>query len=309
MKSVDSSVVVCTYNRADSLSATLKSLAQQRYTIGSLEILVVDNNSDDHTKQVFDAIAERSPVRMRYLFEPIQGVSQARNTGIAASNTDLVLFIDDDAYPIRSDWAEKLAGAFDDAKVGAAGGDALPAWPPSGRPEWLHDRLLSYIGIVEHGHTSPTTLHYPHYPYGVNIAFRRTVLDQIGEFSTYLGRHGKTLLSGEETELCQKVEKSGHKVIYVPSAAVTHNMAPSRLQKLWFYQRAEGQGTTKAALEIANASSIEWLYRVTLRIGILLCAKLGATLSGLLGLSGWAVVLRCRALMSRSYLAFAFGKN
>ncbi len=303
MYGLNCSVIVCTYNRAESLRTTLGILGGQDYADGDLEILVVDNNSQDHTRQVVEHAARRSPVPVRYHFEPRQGLSRARNAGIGVARGEIIAFIDDDAYPRGADWAYRLASTFEDPTVGAAGGDAEPIWPDRGRPDWLHNRLLNYLGVVRFSYGTVTDLKYPHFPYGVNISFRRELLETIGGFLESAGRQGDVLLSGEEIELCRRVCEAGRRVVYVPGAAVHHVMAPGRLTREWFLRRARFQGVTKAHLE-ARA----WVVPRLLKRGMVLGASIAATpVLRLSHAEGLAMVARCKAAMSWAYLKTSVG--
>ena len=94
---MDLSAVLCTYNRARLLDAALRSLESMRKPSGlSWELLVVDNNSNDHTKAVVEAARRRGSLPCRYVFEPRQGKSHALNTGIAHAKADVLAFTDDD---------------------------------------------------------------------------------------------------------------------------------------------------------------------------------------------------------------------
>jgi glycosyltransferase involved in cell wall biosynthesis len=82
--------------RADSLSLTLDALRAQVFpTPVDWEVLVVDNNSRDDTPAVV-AQCQREWPRLRYVHEPRQGLSHARNLGIAHASGDILLFTDDD---------------------------------------------------------------------------------------------------------------------------------------------------------------------------------------------------------------------
>src|SRR5690349_9111586 len=83
-KPLDMSVVITTYNRARSLPGALESLMDQEMDSGRYEIIVVDNNSTDDTRRVIERCMGKRP-RGTDLFEPGQGVSYGRNTGIAAA--------------------------------------------------------------------------------------------------------------------------------------------------------------------------------------------------------------------------------
>lgn len=90
------SVVVCTFNRADILPLALQSLCEQTPHHDQTEIIVVDNNSPDNTRQVVDEFIEKYP-NIRYCFEPIQGLSHARNRGWREARGEYVGYLDDDA--------------------------------------------------------------------------------------------------------------------------------------------------------------------------------------------------------------------
>ena len=81
---MNTTVVVCTYNRCQSLPAVLESLAFQVMpdTI-TWEIVVIDNNSTDKTREVVEEAARKWPGRFRYIFEHRQGLSFARNRGVS----------------------------------------------------------------------------------------------------------------------------------------------------------------------------------------------------------------------------------
>src|SRR5271168_746976 len=91
------SVLVCTYNRAQMLGRTIDSVVAQTLpeSLG-WELIIVDNNSSDQTRQVIEDFRLRYPERIRYLFEPQQGISHARNAGIRESRGEILAFIDDD---------------------------------------------------------------------------------------------------------------------------------------------------------------------------------------------------------------------
>src|SRR3954463_11732371 len=87
------SVILPTFNRAASLQQALAALLHQTADPGSYEIVVVDNNSTDGTAAV---VALHDDPRVRLVTEPRQGLSFARNAGLAASQAPLVAFTDDD---------------------------------------------------------------------------------------------------------------------------------------------------------------------------------------------------------------------
>jgi glycosyltransferase involved in cell wall biosynthesis len=87
------SVIIPTYNRRDSLQATLESLARQTYPAKRIEVIVVDDGGSDDS----EAVARRDyPFALRYLRQSNQGSAAARNRGAAACSGDTLVFLDDD---------------------------------------------------------------------------------------------------------------------------------------------------------------------------------------------------------------------
>lgn len=94
------SVILCTYNRAESLRDTLRILAAQRLPHGvPCELLVVDNNSSDRTRHVVEETQAAFPWPLRYLFESRQGKTYAMNHGVRESRGDVIVLTDDDTLP------------------------------------------------------------------------------------------------------------------------------------------------------------------------------------------------------------------
>src|SRR6185295_11932546 len=75
---MDCSIVICTANRANALRDTLASLAEVNRP-GRVELLVVDNRSTDHTRQIVEEAARQHPFPVRYLFEDELGKYAALN--------------------------------------------------------------------------------------------------------------------------------------------------------------------------------------------------------------------------------------
>src|SRR5260370_6242665 len=100
----------CTFSRAESLRRTLDSLAAMRVA-GDLawELVVVNNNSTDHTDAVIEECRERLPLRRE--FEPLQGHSNARNRAIAAARGEYIVWTDDDVI-VGAGWLAAYAEAF-----------------------------------------------------------------------------------------------------------------------------------------------------------------------------------------------------
>jgi glucosyl-dolichyl phosphate glucuronosyltransferase len=258
------SVVVCTFNRANYLRKAIQSLIEQSLETNSYEILVVDNRSTDETKQVITQEFSHIP-NLRYLYEPIQGLSQARNTGWQNALGNYVAYLDDDAIASFR-WLENIIKVFETVtpKPGGIGGKVEPIWEFS-KPSWLNDRFLPYLTIIDWS-AVPTRLDDTNYYIaGANMAFPKSVLELVQGFPVKLGRQGKKLLSNEELFLAKKIKQSDYSIYYVPELLVKHHIVKSRLNKQWFFQRIYWQGVSDAFF-LSHETSHSYVERCQLAI-------------------------------------------
>jgi glycosyltransferase involved in cell wall biosynthesis len=236
------SVVICTYNRATHLKAALESLLEH-YRGRGLDIIVVDNNSTDSTREIAAAYQQWG---VRYLSEPNQGHSHARNRGLNAAEHDIVIYLDDDVT-VRADWLEQLTAPFAEAGVAVVGGELEPVWEQS-RPRWLTDRWLHSYSVCLRWSGSPRRLKGREWLCEANIAFRRAPLVKAGGFPTHLGRIGDGLLSGGGVVI-ERIRYEGGEAIFAPHAIADHHIGAPRLTSKWLMRRVFWQGVTSALIE------------------------------------------------------------
>jgi glycosyltransferase involved in cell wall biosynthesis len=242
------SVVVGTLNRATLLDRAVRSLLTQACAPGAIEVVVVDNGSTDATRQVVASLSAnvKSGHALHYVCEPRLGLSFARNTGIERAAGRVVAFLDDDSEA-DPDWAERLLSIFrNDPTVGAAGGRTVVRWPGE-RPDWITGALEPYYGKCDYG-DARKPLAFPEYPFGSNMAIRRSLLVDLGGFRTDLGARGNNLMAGEETDLFERLHARAVSVIYEPTALVHHWAAPERLTRRWSLRRAFKHGLSTAVM-------------------------------------------------------------
>ncbi|HXH07330.1 MAG TPA: glycosyltransferase, partial [Vicinamibacterales bacterium] len=207
------SVVLSTYNRAALLPAALEALLDQ---VGgaAYEIIVVDNNSTDDTRRVVGAFAERSGGRLRYAFEPRQGLSYGRNTGIDLARAPIVAFTDDDVR-VAADWVMRMREVFEqEPDIDYIGGRVLPQWrcPP---PRWLTDAHWAPLALQDYGpEPFVTGRERAICLVGANLAFRRRVFDRVGLFHPALQRVGDGIGSTEDHEFQLRVWQAGLRGLY-----------------------------------------------------------------------------------------------
>jgi len=229
---MDASIIVCTYNRAESLRDTLRALrAQKTSPTRSWEVVVVDNNSKDDTRKVVEEVQAEWPL-LRYEFEQAQGLSHARNHGIATAQGDVLLFTDDDVLP-EPEWMEVTLSGLEKSNADACGGYIAPIWetPP---PAWLTERFYGFLAV-----RTDRTDDYPitqasQAPFGANMAMKRTVFDRVALFDTSRGRKGNVLASGEDGEMFERILAAGLKAIFLGQSRVHHKVEAFRLSKRYF---------------------------------------------------------------------------
>jgi len=235
------SVILCTYNRADRLAKALESIAASEFPHAiAWEIVVVDNNSPDHTRQIVGDFRTRfGDQRIRYLFEPKQGKSHALNAGIREAKGDILAFVDDDVTVERA-WLANLTFVLHDPDLAGAGGRILPE-PGFSAPSWLSEAgryALAPFAFFEPRVGAGPLLEAP---FGTNMAFRKDVFGKHGEFRTDLGPRPGTEIRNEDTEFGQRVLDGGDRLAYVPEAIVYHPVEAKRLEKqyhlIWWYDK------------------------------------------------------------------------
>ena len=230
-------VILCTYNRCQTLSKALSSVAVSALLPSvEWEVLVVDNNSSDRTREVVEDFCRRYPARFRYLFEPRKGKSHALQTGIREAPGDVVAFMDDDVT-VEPTWLQNLTAELHSGEWAGAGGRIVLQWPPS-LPDWL-----AIEGPwVRHGQPAfdqgneAKELIGP--PFGTNMAFRKEMFQKHGGFRTDLGPSpgGEIPRPGEDTEFGRRLIAAGERLRYEPSAVVYHPVPENRINKKYLLE-------------------------------------------------------------------------
>jgi len=239
--------VICTYNRAEYLRKAINSLIFQTLDRSRYEILIIDNCSKDGTESVVKEEFAHLP-NIRYLFEPVLGLSQARNTGWQNASGAYVAYLDDDAIA-APEWLESALGVFEKVVPlpGAVGGKIELIWE-SPRPAWLSDNLLGCLGFMDLD-DEPRFLAKSERLAGGNCAYPKTALEAVGGFSTEVGRVGDCLISNEEVLLYHWLKNAGFLLYYHPEMKIGHHVAKERLEIGWFEKRVFWQGISDVVTE------------------------------------------------------------
>jgi glycosyltransferase involved in cell wall biosynthesis len=223
------SIVVCTRERPEPLRRCLDAL-RPLHAAGH-EVVMVDNApATDRTERLCAGYP------YGYVREPRPGLNHARNRGLAASRGAIVAFTDDDCAPDPR-WADALAAAYHDARVGAATGLVLPrelATRPQERFEaYCANRRSFRPRTFSSAETPPSAAGVA--GMGANMSFRRSLLEQLGCFDPRFDG-GMPTLSGGDTEMFARVLAAGRSISYRPDALVwhSHRHEPAAVRRVVF---------------------------------------------------------------------------
>jgi glycosyltransferase involved in cell wall biosynthesis len=245
-------VVICTFNRFDLLPDAIASIELQDFPADSYELIVVDNSDDLEAQERFRNGLEIT-CKHRYLTEARPGLSRARNIGVNAASSEIVVFMDDDAKA-APDWLTHIAETFFQyERAGITGGPVRPIWTVP-RPQWLNPWLEPYLTILDRGATL-RVLQSNEWLAGTNIAFRTQPLKQVGLFPENLGRVGQLLLSNEELIVSDRLRASGYDVLYNPEIVVHHRVHAERVSQSWLRRRVFWQAISDLFIPTAERAS------------------------------------------------------
>lgn len=239
--SLQASIIVPTHNRAKVLPICLEALAALDTDPATYEIIIVDNNSIDSTKDACSIFAMAYPsLSIRCIFESTLGVSHARNRGVGEAQGAITCFLDDDSPPTPG-WLNVLLESFSDQKVGCAGGASILDYQGHEVPAWLQGDLQGLLSGYSLPYTKPTEVsRWDQFPLSCNMAIRRSIFAELGLFRTDLDRSGNQVLAAGDTEMADRIRKAGWKVMYLPNAPVRHLVPPERLTKTHIYRIGRG---------------------------------------------------------------------
>lgn len=216
------SVIVPVYNDERRIGRCIEALLAQRWPKDRLEIIIVDNNSRDKTREII----ARYPVTM-LVERDRQSSYAARNLGLAQARGEILAFTDSDAYA-HPRWIANAVVRMQRDSI-----DYLSCrvrlFFENGRKPTLLD-MVDYLYAFENkadleiNHTAPT----------VSMVTRRSVVEAVGAFNP-------ELKSGGDSEFGRRVWKAGYKQAYEASALVYHPCRSdlrSFLERTWRYGRA-----------------------------------------------------------------------
>lgn len=249
------SVVIATYKRAAFLGQAIESVFQQDYPKDSYELIVIDNDSPDETADVVRRAFTNAPIPCHYYIEPRNGLSYARNLGIAKARFEFVAQLDDDAIANPA-WLAAFNRVIKEQHALVVGGRVEKTFAAGCTPPaWFnYPYLLHFFGVNyrDRGKLEKVfRIRYPLYLSGGNTAYAKRLFDHFGGFQPYLGRNGKSLLSGEEDLLNLTLDRHDIPMYYADDAYIHHYVGPERLNKPHLGKKALWAGISNALVQPA----------------------------------------------------------
>ena len=232
------------------LANVLDSLSRQTLSFEQIEVIVVDNNSQDETVDVAKKLLPQFK-KHQFLHESRQGLSYARNCGWRAATGEYVAFLDDDAKAMP-DWCERIVSAFASASPTpvAVGGTIYP-WYEIPPPSWFSDDFEIRTWGTDVGFLPESRARFGFS--GSNMAFPKAVLEKYQGFNHNFGMVGGKLGLGEEAELFSRIFEGKPFFWYDPNIKVSHWVPVRNMKVSYRLARMYKSGRTRALIERQQA--------------------------------------------------------
>ncbi len=267
------SIIIPVRNRPDDIEACLQSVGELDYPDDRLEVIVVDDASDDQTPDV----VSRFPVRLIRLKQH-KRASFCRNHAARQARGDLLAFIDSDCLA-DSAWLRELVPAFKDAQLGALGGMVDGYFNVNGLDRY--EKARSSLSVSTWFRRSQKNDPFFYLP-ACNLVVRRRLFQDIGGFN-------EELVVGEDVDLSWRIRHRGYHIEFRPQGRVYHK---HRNRVFSFCRRRFDYGTSEPLLNKLHTEKIKELLIPPLAFsfwaGLLFSFVLGH--STLLFISGAATV-------------------
>ena len=264
----------------------------------------------DHNTPLAHRVAAEFPGVQVVENSRARGASGTRNTGAEQADTEILAFLDDDAWA-HAGWLRALVAPFADPLVVGTGGAVGAGWAV-GRPRWFPEEFDWVVGASDRG--LPATTAVVRNVWSENMAIRRSVFDVIGGFRDDFGKIGERSRP-EDTDLCIRATRAAHgHWLYVPQAFVEHHVPASRSTIAFFVRRTylEGRGKVEMARHLGTEEKLDSerrYVRHTLPLGIFagLRAAARGRLDGLLRAAVIGVGMASAAVGAAAALASRAG--
>ena len=250
------SVVICTYNRDKYIRAALESLDRQTLEKKYFEVLIINNNSTDHTAEICqDFIGQSTATNFYYFFEPEKGLSAARNRGLKESRGEIITYMDDDAVAAENFLAALFRFFTHEPDAVGAGGKVLPRYAESPEPAWMNKYLYGFVAGQDFGDEQKKYTPRMKYPAGCNMSYKKEVLLQVNGFNNALQ------FRSDDKLINYRVKKISDNIWYLPEAVVFHHIDKDRLAFSSFKKLYQKTGNEEKKRIESEGSFFSWLAK------------------------------------------------
>lgn len=236
------SVIIPVRNRPAEITACLNSLTRLDYPADKLEIIVVDDASEDATPEVVNRFPGVRLLRM----QQHRQASFCRNRAADAAQGDILAFIDSDCLA-NPTWLKELVPAFRDASLGALGGWVDAAFEENGLDRY--EKVKSSLKIGAWFKRSEQVERFFYVP-TCNFLVRREAFLSLDGFR-------ETLHVGEDVDFCWRLQDAGLVLEYRPMGRVSHK---HRNRLAAFCTRRFDYGTSEPMLQQLHTDRVKTLY-------------------------------------------------
>lgn len=248
---LDFSLAICTYNGANRIGDVLNKLLNQENTEDILwEIIIVDNNSDDNTRQVVENYQKNwnKPYPLRYVFEQKQGLGFARQLAVESAQGKFVGFLDDDNIP-NTNWV-KEAYLFGQSHPQAGAYGSLIHGDLEIAPPKDFDRISRFLAIGGSSKVFCYTSYEYSYkkvlPPGAGIVINKPAwLSSVPKSLFLQGRVTGLKLQGNDVEAFSYIRDSGWEIWHNPKMEISHKIPKQRLEREYLIKLMKGIGLSR----------------------------------------------------------------
>lgn len=262
------SVVICTHSRLPDLINALDSLKDQVIGRNDVELIIIDNHSQDGTAVFLADFCQNTP-NIRSIFEPNIGLSNARNRGWKEAHGLYIGYTDDDAL-LPSSWISEAVDIIIQEKFPLFGGPYYPYYQKE-KPDWFKDDYGSSYWLPE-----KESFLTDRYLVGGNMFIRRDILEAAGGFSPQYGMSGGKLGYNEETNFQINLLKTEQeiKIFFTPRLFIHHLVADQKMDPFFPFKRYYKQGSDKYRFEKADFEKSKFFKKVfnLVKIPFIFCA-------------------------------------
>lgn len=232
-------IIICTYNGEKIIKRAIESILRQKKFIEVVNnFYIVDNNSNDRTKELI-LNYEKGNKKIKYLFQPKQGLSNARLKGVQNVTSDWIIFIDDDNI-LDQNWLVNAKKYIkENLKVGVFNGAVYPLIEDELSVKERINLKVAYKGLActhlkKEDINLENNIHPCKLPFGAGLVIKAKELKKLAE-KGWLKSEGRKgcgkLVSGEDTEMVMAILEKGYLSGYMPKCQIQHLIDKNRLQE------------------------------------------------------------------------------